>query len=320
MSENPKKRKRFSIDSMDELAKKGKNIPEPRRLLGDFIIENSLVHFPSERGTGKTFFAIQICLAISNNASSFINERIQVNGNTLYINCELNEDTIASRLHKLYQNPPFKIDSSSPFIAKVFTTRNTFSSNKSEILEEIQSLKPVLVVLDNWKTAFADVETANEIADLMRDLLDLKDEYRFALLVLDHTKKGSKLQITDSDLQSGSGTKSDLADSDFFLRKSTKDKNFRILKRIKSRYAPDQEGAKLLEFDCDTLWFNCHTVIINEMEYLDHNDLKNDTEDMHRIIYEIYTTGNHTMEGVAKMFNMSKSNVSLIVKKMKNKS
>jgi hypothetical protein len=311
--------KNFSVKTMDELAEAGKSIPEPKRLLGDFIIENSLVHFPSERGTGKTFFAIQVCLAISNEAPSFIGERIEKHGNTIYINCELSEDTFSSRLYKLYQNPPFIINTDGKYKAKVITTRDTFSVKKEEIIKEIHDLKPILVVLDNWKTAFSNVETAKETGEAMMELLDLKDEYRFAFLIVDHTKKGTKIQLTDSDLQSGSGTKSDLADSDFFLRKSTQDPCFRLLKRVKSRYSVDQTGAKLLEFDLASLWFECHSENVNEIDHLDVTAMRNDTQSIHRMICDIYSNGQTTMEGIAKMFNMSKSNVSLIINKNKEK-
>jgi predicted ATP-dependent serine protease len=317
--------KNFSVKTMNELAEAGKSIPEPKRLLGDFIIENSLVHFPSERGTGKTFFAVQICLAISNEATSFVGERIEMHGNTLYINCELSEDTFSSRLCKLYQNPPFPINTNGKYIAKVITTRDTFAVKKDEIVKQIHELKPKLVVLDNWKTAFSNIETAKETGEAMMELLDLKDEYRFAFLIVDHTKKGTKIQLTDSDLQSGSGTKSDLADSDFFLRKSTQDPCFRILKRIKSRYSVDQMGAKLLEFDMTSLWFECHSENVNEIDHLDVSAMRTDTESIHRMICDIYSNGQingqtkTTMEGIAKMFNMSKSNVSLIINKNKEK-
>ena len=53
----------------------------------------------------------------------------------------------------------------------------------------------------------------------------------------------------------GAGAITDLVDADFFLRKSKIDKNYRLLKRIKSRECEEQDGAKLIRMNPETLWF-----------------------------------------------------------------
>ena len=60
---------------------------------------------------------------------------------------------------------------------------------------------------------------------------------------------------TRCDLQSGAGAISDLVDGDFFLRKSSQSTDLRLLRRAKSRNCEEQEGAKLLRFNQETLWF-----------------------------------------------------------------
>ncbi len=76
-----------------------------KKVFGNFILENKFIHFPSGRGTGKTFFALQLCIAISNCWDDFVGERIEIYGNMLYINCEMNEDTMKRRLEILLKNP-----------------------------------------------------------------------------------------------------------------------------------------------------------------------------------------------------------------------
>ena len=258
-----------SFDKMDELATYGKTLKPLKQVFGKYVFEKSLIHFPSERGTGKTFFMMQLCLCVANRIEKFCNETIELHGNTLYINCELSRDLMARRLAKLYNNPPFNLANKS-FESYIYTTRHSFANDRTYIVEKINQLKPVLVILDNWKTAYQDIDN-NKNKDATKavlDLLNLKDKYGFALVVTDHTRKGSKLQLSESDLQSGSGAKSDLADQDFFLRKSSQNPSFRILKRSKSRICEDATHAKLLKLNSETLWFEVEQDEVNEADHL----------------------------------------------------
>ncbi len=258
-----------SFDQMRELAQYGKTLKPLRQIFGKYIFEKSLTHFPSERGTGKTFFMMQICLCVANVIERFCNEPIELHGNTLYINCELSRDMMARRLAKLYASPPVDL-SKEVHQSYIYTTRHSFANDRTYIVEKINALKPVLVILDNWKTAYQDIDN-NKNKDATKavlDLLNLKDKYGFALVVTDHTRKGTKLQLSDSDLQSGSGAKSDLADQDFLLRKSCQNPAFRVLKRSKSRICEDATHAKLLKMNPETLWFEVQEEAVNEIEHI----------------------------------------------------
>lgn len=254
---------------MQELATYGQTLKPLKQIFGKYVFEKALTHFPSERGTGKTYLMLQLCLCVANKVSSFCNEIIELHGNTLYINCELSRDLIARRLSTLYSKSPYNLNENA-YEAYVYTTRQSFATDRTSIIEKINKLKPVLVVLDNWKTAYQDIDNnKNKDATLaVIDLLNLKDAFGFALVITDHTRKGTKLQLSDSDLQSGSGAKSDLADQDFFLRKSSQSPNFRILKRSKSRICEDAAYAKLLRLNTETLWFEVEQEEVNEVEHL----------------------------------------------------
>ena len=41
------------MPAFDDLAGLGKNLPEPKKIFGNYILENSLTLFPSERGSGE---------------------------------------------------------------------------------------------------------------------------------------------------------------------------------------------------------------------------------------------------------------------------
>ena len=53
-----------SLKEMGELAERGKTLAPLRRLLGNYILENSSVIFAAERGTGKTLLGLQLCLSL----------------------------------------------------------------------------------------------------------------------------------------------------------------------------------------------------------------------------------------------------------------
>lgn len=296
-----------SYDRMQELAVYGKTLKPLKQVFGKYIFEKALTHFPSERGTGKTYLMLQLCLCVANNVPSFCNETIELHGNTLYINCELSRDLMARRLNTLYSTSPFNVNSNH-HESYVYTTRQSFSTDRALIVEKINSLKPVLVVLDNWKTAYQDIDNnKNKDATLaVIDLLNLKDAFGFALVVTDHTRKGTKLQLSDSDLQSGSGAKSDLADQDFFLRKSTQSPNFRILKRSKSRICEDAAHAKLLRLNTETLWFEVEQEDVNEADHLNGELLAGLDEEAFELAKAMKEKG-ASLRDISKVTGISKS-------------
>ena len=243
----------FMVRDADELALEGKNLTELKKLFGNYILEGSAVLFPSERGVGKTFFLMQICLAVSKGYNYFLNEPIELHGNTLYLDFELGERSFKRRLAKLYTptGPP------SRYKMLVVNAKGSLTRSIDKFTQLIEQYKPVLVVVDNLRTAFreTDNEKNSAMTALIAGLMDLKNEKGFSLVVAHHIKKNASASLTHSDLQSGAGAITDLFDADFFLRRSSQDKNYRLLIRKKSRFCEEAEGAKLIELNPHSLWF-----------------------------------------------------------------
>jgi len=255
----------FMARDADELALEGKNLPELKKLFGNYILEGAAVLFPSERGVGKTFFLMQICLAVSKGYNHFLNEPIELHGNTLYLDFELGERAFKRRLAKLYTptGPP------SRHKMLVVNAKGSLTRSIDKFTELIEQYKPVLVVVDNLRTAFreTDNEKNSAMTALIAGLMDLKNEKGFSLVVAHHIKKNASASLTHSDLQSGAGAITDLFDADFFLRRSSQDKNYRLLVRKKSRFCEEAEGAKLIELNPHSLWFE---FIEDEVEEAEH--------------------------------------------------
>ncbi|NQY11907.1 MAG: AAA family ATPase [Flavobacteriales bacterium] len=274
----PKKNK-VELRSFEDLAKEGANLPVLGKLLGDFILENCIVLFPSERGIGKSFYIMETCIVVASNSNEFCGEEINLHGNSLYINFEMGENVLKRRLNKLYKNLPDGV-TFSQYRPYCLTYNGNLASNMDDIRAHIKSKNPVIVAIDNLRTAFSgkDNEKNSEMTQAIKELIDLKNEMNFAMVLVHHTKKGTTGKKTDSDLQSGAGAISDLIDGDFFLRKSSQDLRYRILKRIKNRECEDQDGAKLIYFNPDTLWFEHLEDNVNEEEHI-NSDYQGDIQE-----------------------------------------
>ncbi len=298
-----------SLQGMEELAKHGKTLLPLKRLLGNYILENSAIIFAAERGTGKTLLGLQVCIAISSEWESIWNEPIEYHGNTLFINCELSEDVISRRLSKLFEAPPQEINFKK-YQSYVYTTKNGLDEEAETIIEMSLIHKPVLIVLDNFRVAFLNADTNNnkEVAKAMHLILTLRDMLNTTIIITDHTRKHTRHLLTESDLQSGSGVKSDLTDSDMFLRKSKQDIQYRIFKRSKSRHCEESDGAKLLKLNADSLWFNFLEDNIDESQHIGNETIPANKEDQMDLAKELRDKGK-SLEEIAKILNKGKTTI-----------
>jgi len=296
-----------TLSSMQRLAEESKDIPDMRLLFGRYIPEDCLIHFPSPRGVGKSWLCMQLCIAVAAEWSGYLGEEINHFGNTLYINNELSEKIIRRRAGRLISNAPFPVKEN--FKAMVYTTRNNLSDDLPNIIRITEKLKPVLVVIDNLRMAFTDVDTNSnrEITKLMFTLLGLCQSSKTSVLATDHFRKHTSTLLSGSDLQAGSGVKTDLADGDFFLRLSFQDKNLRILKRGKSRHFEDDTQPKLLLLNPQTMWFELKDEQVNEAEHIGIHQLK-DKEEQKDIAVALRQAGK-SFEEIARILNKGKGTI-----------
>jgi len=296
-----------SLKSIKKLAKEGEDLEDLRMLFGHFIPESSLIHFPSPRGVGKSWFCMQLCIAIAAQWPSYLGEPINLHGNTLYINLELSEKIIQRRSKKLLDNTPLPLGET--FKAMVYTSRHNLIQDLPNIVAIIEKLKPVLIVIDNLRMAFTDVDTNNnkEITRLMFTLLAICEATQTSVLITDHFRKHTGSMLSDSDLQTGSGIKTDLSDGDFFLRKSAQDKNLRILKRGKSRHFEEAEGAKLIRLNPASIWFELVTEQVNEAEHIGIQSLRDKEEQ--KDIARALRNQDKTLDEIARILGKGKTTV-----------
>lgn len=296
-----------TLKSFRRLANEAAHLPEMKLLFGRFIPEGCLIHFPSPRGVGKSFLCMQLCIAVAKGWPSFLGEQINLHGNTIYINNELSENTMKRRAEKLLSTVPDQPED--PFKARSYSTKNNLVDDLPNILQIVEKYKPVLIVIDNLRMAFADTDTNNnkEITKLMFTLLALCESSKTSIVITDHFRKHTTSLLSESDLQTGSGVKTDLSDGDFFLRSSVQDKSLRILKRGKSRHFEEADGAKLISLNRDTMWFELIDEHVNEAEHVGIRSIK-DKDEQKDIARSLRAQGK-SLEQIAQSLGKGKATI-----------
>jgi len=296
-----------SFKSIRKLSEEGEQLSDPGLLFGKYIPQGALIHFPSQRGVGKSWLCMQICMAIAGEWENFLGEEINLHGNTLYINHELSSNTMRRRSKRLYASLPFPLKDN--YKALVYTTRAGLNVELTSIVGFVEKFHPVLIVIDNLRMAFTetDLNNSRESTRVMNMLLAICDTSGASLVITDHFRKHTNGQLSGSDLQSGSGIKTDLSDGDFFLRRSCQDKALRILKRDKSRHFEESENSKLIRLNPQSLWFELVEENVNEAEHIGLNGLKEKDEqkDMAQLLR---SQGKNIIE-IAKILGKGKSTI-----------
>lgn len=290
------------------LSKKGENLPPIKKLWGDFIPEGTLIHFPSLRGSGKSLLMFQICLAISANQAHFLGEKIEQTGKTLYLDFEMPQRFLRRRSAQLSKHSPFSINENGDNLL-VFNSRHSFITELAVILQLIEQEKPILIVVDNLRTAArgANTNSSLEMSQFFSLLAAIREKYRTAIVVVDHFRKGTNNLAGESDLQSGSGAKTDLVDGDFLLRHSCQQKDWRILKRVKSRVAEESDSVKLIRLNPETMWFELIEENVTESEHIGLKGIT-DKDEQRDMALSLRSDGK-SLEEIARILGKGKTTI-----------
>lgn len=286
----------------------GEKLPPLIQVWGNYILDKSLTHFPAKRGCGKSLLAMQLCLAIANNHKEFLGEKIGRNGNCLYLDFEMSEDIISRRASTLKNNTPnYKSKLGDKLI--IYSTKKGFIEDFGTINNLMKSSKFVLVVIDNLRNAIKSSNTNNssEMATFFSILNGLKECYGLSIIIIDHFRKNTDGAKSSSDLQSGSGAKSDGVDGDFLLRNSSQNKHWRLLCRIKSRMVEESNETKLIALNPETLWFEIVEKNVNESEHLGLSE-STDKEELKDRALDLKEKG-HSLDEIAKILGKGKTTI-----------
>lgn len=289
-------------------AEEGAKLTPLKNLFGNYILDGALVHFPARRGSGKSLLCMQICLAISHRYEEFLGEKIEKHGTTLYLDFEMSESITQRRAYVLKKTASiYKKEFADDLV--IFNSRKSFIEEFNTINALLYQIKPILVVVDNLRNALRNVNTnsAADMANFFSILNALKEIHNFSIVIIDHFKKHTNGLKSDSDLQSGSGVKTDLSDADFLLRNSSQHKNWRLLKRIKSRLVEESDVTKLISLNPETLWFEVISESVIESEHLGLSEIQ-DKEELKDIALKLKDDGK-SLEEIAQILGKGKTTI-----------
>jgi hypothetical protein len=252
----------YSIPSTDMVLRDGMEmklmpIPVMNDIVEGIIGENSFNFLAGEEGAGKSLLSMELGLAIATGMEKFLDYNINKHGPVLYLNNELPFPVFLARFKKmrtrLYGHHSVKLDK---FMTPEFI--KPLNESWEDIVKIIKQKNPTLVILDCFYWAHDRKENdSSEMKDIMRKLISLRDQYGVAVLVVHHTKKGTRYETMHNDNMRGSMVFGASSDTVMMLRRSAKDESKRLFKPTKLRNGNDEmRKARLLEIGQGDLWFS----------------------------------------------------------------
>lgn len=283
----------------------------------------------AERGTGKTRIALFIAYAIIYGQKSVFGYPINVHGDILFINLELNE-----RDFKAFTDPIRRYYENVLGLTRQHQLHITsFKDDHYKIADiklAVQKFKPMLTIIDSYKiyqSIICKESNTTEINNsnydkVLKPLDDLVAEFDTTIFLINHTNKGTRKMESTADLMFGPGALGDFVDQITLLRKTIND-NQRLIVPDKNRYAG--EGLitpSLIEIKSsdmanpypEYLYFELLERDVNEQDYLPIRPKKEIPPETKDQIIQYLEKNEGTMEKAAEKFLGNKNNKGTISK------
>ena len=243
---------RFEILNGKQIAEM--EIPKKSYLIENLITETSVNFLSGEEGCGKSLLAMNLAVSVAVGASKWLKYDIAKHGRVLFLNNELAFPDVARRLKTMSTRLPAPGDLSNLIVPREVPPMSECWETLNQTCKELQ---PVLIILDCLYFAHDEDENdSSKMKVLMRKFLALRDSFGLAVLIIHHTKKGTRYSRMHNDQMRGSNVFGASPDTNLQIRRSAADESKRILKPTKFRHVGDEERkCRLLSLDRETLWF-----------------------------------------------------------------
>ncbi|MBO9699257.1 MAG: AAA family ATPase [Sporocytophaga sp.] len=245
----------------------------------NFIVQRANNFLTAEGGTGKTRLGLSLAMALKYGYSEYLGNKLDHEGNVLYLNYEITEDLFKEMVEPIERNfiqkSPRKINEL--FILSFAKNRNLTIDEVSQIIED---RKIKLVIIDSFKACVSRLmrdrkqrELNNLNADLYFDVLNSwREKHGVTTLTINHTNKGAKNQKTSGDLGFGPSAIRDFMDYQIFLRYAyDQERTERLLIIDKARFLKRGRHNKLISLDEDidgSVFFQLIEEHINEEDFI----------------------------------------------------
>jgi hypothetical protein len=251
----------YSYPSSDIVLRDGMEMnlmdtPIMNDLVEGIIGERSLNFLAGEEGAGKSLLAMNLALAIATDQPKFLEYQIKKHGKVLYLNNELSFQLFVKRFQEmrrvLYHDGVAQLNR---FLT--LETMKPMNEAWDDLCKLIVREQPILVVLDCLYWAHDRKENdSSEMKEIMRKFVELRDKFGIAVLVVHHTKKGSRFEGMHNDNMRGSSVFAGATDTVMMMRRSSTDESKRLFKPTKLRNGNDDyRKVHLLGLNTHNLWF-----------------------------------------------------------------
>lgn len=223
----------LSVRSANETIQEAYSRPNPRNLFWGLWHEGETGCLFADSGTGKSILAVQMGMEIANN------EKV------LYIDCELSDKQFQLRYTSNDGEPTiFPND----FYRCEINPGAVYDGDfESTILKNIEDcalgIGAKVIIIDNLTYLCNDSEKGEKAGAFMLNLLRLKKQYGWSLLVIAHTPKRDLWRPLTANNLAGSKKLYNLFDCIFALGRSATESHIRYLKQLKVRVSEERYGA-----------------------------------------------------------------------------
>lgn len=264
------------------------NLGELKKIFGDFIYENEITILAGDTGIGKSLLAYHLSNEIAKGEINILGMTNQHHPKkVLYYDFELSPRSLATRYK---DSSLFSDNLYIKFGYDIFAETDLFTA--VYIKKDIDIIKPEFIVIDNITALLRpgkDLQTADEILQLLKQLISIKNQYGINILILSHTvKTADKTPLSINQIQ---GTKniSNLIDSAIMLGRAG---DMRYLKHVKCRNGEKFSQVLGLELIIsDNLYFNSTQWYDEEKLISDFSGGANET-DYYSIAKKIFESDN----------------------------
>ena len=316
--EKPRSRGLLTVEKASESVDIALEEPDPEDLYYGLICQGEVTAFYGESGSGKTIFAVQMAIAMSQN------HRV------LYADFELSRKQFQKRYARKTTDPETgkEVITRYPFPPNLFrcffnndddTDDDSYTEDSILAAIEDTALKcqADIVFVDNLTYLCTAAEDTKEAAKLMKKLVRLKRKYGWTLIVLTHSpKRDNSLPLTQ-DSMSGSKKLANLFDAVIALGKSVKDNDIRYVKQCKVRssaeyYTADNVAIYTIEDENSFLHFKYVSTGVEADHLKDRKD-----NALSESVYQVLDlkSKDYSEQKIADELGLSKSKVHRIITK-----
>ena len=222
-------------------------VPKQRMIIDNILPEHCQVILGGAEGSNKSFYSMQMGMAIANNDSEFLGFDINVKDlRVLFFDTECGINRLIRRYQILAEKMDFKGGNRFYFASK----RGTIVDVYDMLEREVKRIKPHIVIVDCLYNTLggADSSRNNQLQPILNRITDIRIKYNLTTWIIAHMNKGGHEQGLHIDRINGGGALKNWVEHCILLT-YTNDETIRLMRFDKSRDEGTPKCYYELEWD-----------------------------------------------------------------------